>query len=58
MRSCFTLAYKAVHDKNASDFEMNYFKKFFGVAAPVSVPDPVNPSISLNGPTVDALQTA
>ena len=37
----FTLAYKAVHDKNASDFEMNYFKKFFGVAAPVSVPDPV-----------------
>ena len=36
----FTLAYKAVHDKDASDFELNYFKKFFGVAVPVAVPDP------------------
>ena len=36
----FTLAYKAVHDKDASDFELNYFKKFFGVAISVAVPDP------------------
>ena len=35
----FTLAYKAVHNKDASDFELNYIKKFLGVAVASSVPD-------------------